>query len=161
MEPTISLADFSNPEDTQALCQLMQEYACDPMGGGKPLSEEVLEVLPEKLRVNEKAYTVIAWINNEPVGLINSFEGFSTFKAKPLVNIHDVIVTRNLRGQGLAQKMLLAVEQEAIKRGCCKLTLEVLEGNKRAQQVYLDFGFSGYELDPSCGLAVFWEKALK
>jgi GNAT superfamily N-acetyltransferase len=161
MEQTISLADFSHPEDAKALRQLMQEYACDPMGGGKALNDDVLEVLPEKLRANEKAYTVIAWMDNEPVGLVNSFEGFSTFKAKPLVNIHDVIVTKSLRGQGIAQKMLEAVEQEAIKRGCCKLTLEVLEGNKRAQQVYLDFGFAGYELDPSCGQAVFWEKQLK
>ena len=78
----ITLADFSCPQDAQALRTLMQEYACDPMGGGKPLGDEVLEVLPEKLRANERAYTVIAWKHNEPVGLINSFEGFSTFQAK-------------------------------------------------------------------------------
>lgn len=44
---------------------------------------------------------------------------------------------------------------------CCKLTLEVLEGNKLAQQVYRRFGFQGYELDPKMGRALFYEKKLR
>ncbi len=45
-------------------------------------------------------------------------------------------------------------------RDCCKLTLEVLEGNHIAQAAYTKFGFSGYELDPEMGRALFWEKKL-
>jgi ribosomal protein S18 acetylase RimI-like enzyme len=94
------------------------------------------------------------------VGLINCFEGFSTFKCKPLVNIHDVVVIDGYRGQGVSQRMMDKVEEIARQRGCCKLTLEVLEGNKPAQRAYLRYGFSGYQLDPETGHALFWEKYL-
>jgi ribosomal protein S18 acetylase RimI-like enzyme len=56
--------------------------------------------------------------------------------------------------------MLQKVEQVANKRGCCKITLEVLEGNTVAKNAYLKFGFAGYALDPEMGNAMFWEKAL-
>ncbi|WP_390614894.1 GNAT family N-acetyltransferase [Maricurvus nonylphenolicus] len=159
-EITVTLADYSCLQDAQALRQLMQEYANDPMGGGKPLADEVVEELPDKLQAFPGAYSVIAWDGDTPIGLINSFTGFSTFKAKPLVNIHDVIVAPTYRRRGLALEMLRVVEQEAIERGCCKLTLEVLTGNQGAQAVYQQFGFAGYELDPQAGQAVFWEKKL-
>ena len=56
--------------------------------------------------------------------------------------------------------MLTQVEDIARQRGCCKLTLEVLEGNKAAQRSYRGFGFEGYQLVPEMGRAMFWEKPL-
>ena len=45
--------------------------------------------------------------------------------------------------------------------GCCKLTLEVLEGNKLAQAAYIANGFAGYQLDPEMGQGdVLAEEAL-
>jgi ribosomal protein S18 acetylase RimI-like enzyme len=52
------------------------------------------------------------------------------------------------------------VEEIAVELGCCKLTLEVLEGNHIAQAAYKSFGFNGYELNPQTGRALFWEKKL-
>lgn len=54
--------------------------------------------------------------------------------------------------------MLNAVEDFTKQRGCIKLTLEVLEGNQAAQENYLKYDFSGYELEPKMGKALFWEK---
>ena len=45
-------------------------------------------------------------------------------------------------------------------RGCCKLTLEVLDNNFIAKALYKKFGFSDYQLDPEYGNALFWEKKL-
>jgi ribosomal protein S18 acetylase RimI-like enzyme len=56
--------------------------------------------------------------------------------------------------------MMEKVESVAKERGACKVTLEVLEGNKVAQNSYAKFGFSGYELDPEMGKAIFWEKVI-
>ena len=56
--------------------------------------------------------------------------------------------------------MLDEVERIAKEKGCCKLTLEVLEGNIVAKKAYEKFGFSSYELDPATGKALFWEKVL-
>jgi ribosomal protein S18 acetylase RimI-like enzyme len=52
------------------------------------------------------------------------------------------------------------VEELAGRLGCCKLTLEVLEGNSIAQAAYRSLGFDAYQLDPSLGKALFWEKKL-
>ena len=103
---------------------------------------------------------MLAFISGEPVGLVNCFEGFSTFQCRPLVNIHDVAVVAQHRGLGISQKMLAKVEEIARQRGCCKLTLEALEGNTIAQNAYRKLGFAGYELDPVMGKAMFWQKAL-
>ena len=156
----VRLADFSREIDAKALIQLMQAYATDPMGGGQPIADLLLKELPEKLKHYPTAFSVIAWQGDKAVGLINCFETLSTFKVKPLINIHDVVVAKDYRGQEISVRMMERVEQEARARGCCKLTLEVLEGNQRAQQVYREFGFSGYELDEKFGQAMFWEKAL-
>jgi GNAT superfamily N-acetyltransferase len=51
-------------------------------------------------------------------------------------------------------------ERHARDRGCCKLTLEVLDGNRAALAVYADVGFHAYALDPAMGRAVFLEKKL-
>ena len=95
-----------------------------------------------------------------PIGLINCFEGFSTFAARPLINVHDVAVLPGYRGRGVAQAMLARVEEEARRRGACKLTLEVLEGNQPAMRLYQREGFAPYALDPAWGTAVMMQKPL-
>lgn len=106
------------------------------------------------------ARSVLAYVDSEAVGLINCFEGFSTFACQPLLNIHDVVVSREFRGQGLSKLMFAKVEEIAREMGCCKLTLEVLAGNTVAQGAYRAVGFAGFELDPAMGQALFWEKKL-
>ncbi|WP_406663438.1 GNAT family N-acetyltransferase [Gallaecimonas sp. GXIMD1310] len=153
-------ADYHNPQHGQDLLALLDAYARDPMGGGEGLKEQVKATLLEKLAERADAVSLLCYVDGEPAGLINAFEGFSTFKAKPLFNIHDVVVLAPFRGRGLSLAMLDKLSEVARARGCCKLTLEVLEGNTVAKAAYLRFGFVGYELDPAMGKAVFFEKAL-
>lgn len=77
-----------------------------------------------------------------------------------MINIHDITVDSEFRGLGLSLQLLDKVEQIAKQRGCCKLVLEVLEGNLVAKNAYTKFGFDGYQLDPSIGNALFWQKLL-
>ncbi len=153
-------ADYSNESHARILGDLLSRYALDPMDGGEPLPGEVSQNLAAELVKRPHAFTVICYIDGEPAGLVNCFEGFSTFKCKPLVNIHDVVVLEEYRGRGISQRMLEKVEEVARQRGCCKLTLEVLEGNEPAKNAYRRYGFSGYQLDPRSGHALFWEKPL-
>lgn len=152
--------DYANALHVKQLVELLDAYAQDPMGGGRPLDEAVKSRLPIELARRADAFSVIARVGGEPAGLINCFEGFSTFKAKPLINIHDVTVLPGHRGLRLAQRMLDRVEAIAHARGCCKLTLEVLSGNAPAQAAYRRFGFAGSALDEKTGSALFWEKTL-
>lgn len=161
MKLKIVLADYSNDQHGKDIIFLLNDYALDPMGGGKALSEHAKENLIYELSKQTAAISILAYQDEKPVGLINCFQGFSTFKCKPLLNIHDVIVLKEYRGSGLCQKMLSKVEAIAKERGCCKLTLEVLEGNSAAKKAYIKNGFEGYELDPENGKALFWQKIIE
>ena len=153
-------ADYSNPVHAQAVRDVLNHYAKDPMGGGEALSAQVLEALPAELAKRAHAFSVLAFVDDVAAGLVNCFEGFSTFAGKPLVNVHDVSVVDTFRGLGLSHKMLEKVEDIARERGCCKITLEVLEGNPVAQGAYRKFGFSDGQLDPAYGRMLFWNKYL-
>jgi ribosomal protein S18 acetylase RimI-like enzyme len=156
----IKRVDYLNVQDAQALIFLLDAYAQDPMGGGDALYPEATARLCSDLARIEGAASFIAWLADKPVGLINCFEGYSTFKAKPLLNVHDIAVLTGHRGNGVGQALLKAAEEHARLRGCCKLTLEVLSGNAPAMASYKRFGFAQYELDPAAGQAQFMQKWL-
>ncbi|RON45665.1 GNAT family N-acetyltransferase [Pseudomonas frederiksbergensis] len=153
-------ASYTNPIHAEAICLVLNNYAEDPMGGGEPLDADVLRQVPAELAKRPYAFSVLAFVGGEPAGLVNCFEGFSTFACRPLVNVHDVAVVPKFRGLGLSQKMLQKVEDIARQRGCCKITLEVLEGNDVAQASYAKFGFAPGMFDPAHGRMLFWIKAL-
>jgi ribosomal protein S18 acetylase RimI-like enzyme len=153
-------ANLTLPTHAEAVVQLLDTYAQDPIGGGQGLSDYVKVNLPAELVKRPTAHAILAFAEAEPAGLVVCLEGFSTFACKPLLNIHDVIVAAPYRGRGLSKLLLQKAEAIAIELGCCKLTLEVLSGNHVAQAAYKAVGFSGYQLDPVMGHALFWEKKL-
>jgi ribosomal protein S18 acetylase RimI-like enzyme len=153
-------ADFGDPSHAAALLGLMEVYARDPMGGGQGLSGFARAHLVEALARRPAAHGILAFAAAEPAGLAICLEGFSTFACRPLLNVHDLVVADRFRRQGLARRLLLKAELIARRLGCCKLTLEVLEGNRAAQAAYRSAGFQPYQLDPAMGRAQFWEKPL-
>jgi len=159
MKIEVLRADYLNAQHAEDIGYLLNNYAEDPMGGGAPLSCHIKSNLAKELSKLPHALSVISYVNDKPAGLINCFESFSTFKCQPLINIHDIVVINEFRGLGISQLMLSKVEGIAKEKGCCKITLEVLEGNEIARNSYLKFGFDGYELDPEMGKALFWQKS--
>jgi len=153
-------ADYNNKQQAEDLIMLLNAYALDPMGGEEALSDEVKKNLVPTLAKRTDVFTILCYVDGEAAGIINCVEGFSTFSCKPLINIHDCGVLAKYRGLGISLKMFAEVEKVAIEKGCCKLTLEVLQGNDVAKKAYEKLGFAGYELDPTLGHALFWEKKL-
>ena len=153
-------ADYHNPLHAAAVVELLDAYARDPAGGGKPLSDFVKSNLVASLAARPQIFSVLAFDGAAPVGLVNCIEGFSSFACRPLVNVHDVAVLASHRGRGVAQQMLALAEQIARERGACKLTLEVLSGNTSANRLYTRIGFASYQLDPALGHAQFLQKWL-
>jgi ribosomal protein S18 acetylase RimI-like enzyme len=157
---TDQVVDYNDPTQSAQMMSLLAGYAIDPMGGGQPLKEHVLTRLPIELAKRPHAFSILLYVDGEPAALANCFEAFSTFACAPLVNIHDLVVATKFRGLGLSQRLLDAVEEQAIARNCCKVTLEVLSNNEPAKQAYLKYGFAPYSLDPDTGDALFWQKSL-
>jgi len=50
------------------------------------------------------------------------------------------------------------VEEKAHALGCCRVTLEVLEGNTRARGVYVQAGFAQASAGGPAGGALFFSK---
>jgi len=180
--------DLGDPSHVEGLQAMLREYALSPQGGASALQDEALARLPRLLADRAHYVGWLAWLSNpkpvragpsltEPqampgpegssalaasarqcIGLLNAFEGVSTFRAQPLLNLHDIAVTASWRGRGVGRALMAAAEAYAKARGCCKLTLEVLEGNTRAIGLYRSAGFDPYELDPAMGRALFFEK---
>jgi len=156
----VKVVDYLDPRDRAALIGLLDMYARDPMGGGAPLPKETQNRLCDDLAQMPGAMSWIAWKDSQPVGLLNSLPGYSTFKAQPLMNVHDIAVEPSCRGQGIGQALLSALEAYARSKGCCKITLEVLSGNSQAMHAYARRGFEQYSLNPQTGQALFMQKWL-
>lgn len=156
----IHIADLRDPRDGHDLVALLDAYARDPMGGGAPLSESVKERLPADLAAFPTSLVLLSRLDGVAAGAAVSFLGYSTFAAAPLLNLHDFVVAPAFRGRGVARALLERLALEARARGCCKITLEVLENNVRARRIYERAGFSGYELDPAAGKALFLQRRL-
>lgn len=153
-------ADLNRSQDQLAILQLLDLYAQDPMGGDKALSEYTKQNLIPELSKRPGIEVLLAYHQGQATGLLIAMPGFSTFLCKPLLNIHDVVVAPAFRRRGIATALFSEIEKIATGQGCCKLTLEVLQGNIYAKAAYAKFGFTGYELDPAAGQALFWEKKL-
>ncbi len=152
--------DWLKPDESRAVIEVLNSYASHAMGGGVPLSESVRANLSAELSKRAQTLVLLAWSEGQAVGLVIAFEGFSTFACKPLMNVHDLAVLPKFQCRGVGKALMAAVEAEARRRGCCKLTLEVLENNQHARKLYEAVGFAPYQLDPAAGRALFLEKKL-
>jgi ribosomal protein S18 acetylase RimI-like enzyme len=159
----VAPADLSRESDAAALVMLLDAYARDPMGGEQPLPAPVRERLVPDLRdriAGGTALVLIARRDGEPLGVAVCFFGYSTFAARPLLNLHDLAVVEKARGAGVGRALLAAVESAARARGCVKLTLEVREDNARARRLYEHAGFADYTTGAARTRTLFLERKL-
>ncbi|MEH6757067.1 MAG: GNAT family N-acetyltransferase [Parasphingorhabdus sp.] len=160
LSATIVRADYSNADHAAAIVKMLRVYAMDPMGGGEDLSPQVQADLVPGLAATPAASSILAYVGDEVAGLANLMTTFSTFGAKPLINIHDIVVAKDHRGAGVGRALFAEIETIAHEAGACKVTLEVLEGNAPAKALYASLGYGDYLLDPEMGKALFWQKRL-
>jgi ribosomal protein S18 acetylase RimI-like enzyme len=152
--------DFGNEAHASGFLSVLDSYARDDMGGGAPLSPEVRRRLLPSLREQANALVLLAFEGDAVSGIATCFFGFSTFAARPLLNVHDLAVLPASRGRGIGRALLAAAEARARARGCSKLTLEVREDNARARGLYRERGFRDFELAGASYRTLFLAKGL-
>lgn len=152
---TFAFCDFSNGDHCSRLATLINQYISDPMGGGTPLTYRQQLRLIDGLNNHPASFVLFILADQQIVGLATCFINFSTFKAKPYINIHDILIDREFRGKGLGKKLLEQIELIAKERKYCKITLEVREDNQIAQNLYTELGFK--DVEPKMH---FWTKEL-
>jgi ribosomal protein S18 acetylase RimI-like enzyme len=140
----VQQASFGDPVHRSAIVDILDSYARDRVGGGQPLAVDVRERLVPALERHPGCLVLLAFAGERPVGIAVCFFGFSTFHARPLLNVHDLAVLPECRGIGIGRALLEGVEAHARRAGCCRLTLEVQDDNARARALYARFGFGDF-----------------
>ena len=152
---TFEFCDFNNPNHLTALSSLLNHYMEDPMGDYPPLNKLQQLRLINDLNEHPTAEVLFVLKDDKIAGMTVCFVNYSTFKLKPYLYIHDVVVLKEYRGSGLGKALITRLIQISEERGYCKLTLEVREDNHNAQLLYQSLGFN--ECDPKM---YFWTKTL-
>lgn len=147
--------DLTVQTHRDAFLSLLNAYTMDSMGKGTPLDPELGMQSIRGLSEHPMAFSLFACEDGRFIGMTVCFVGFSTFTAKKLINIHDLVVLPQWRNCGVGRRLLAGVEAKARQMDCCKITLEVREDNISAQHLYLSFGFE--ECEPPM---LFWKKAI-
>jgi GNAT superfamily N-acetyltransferase len=170
MPVSLRRAELDDPDDRETIVQLTDAYARDPMGGGEPLPDEVQDGLVEAMREHGNVVVWLAEREGDPVGIsgrgdegsrperlrdaehedrerarhpvgiLTGIVTFSTFAASSTLNVHDIAVLEDHRGQGIGAKLLQAAEAWAREEDLARMSLEVLEENP-AQRLYEREGF--------------------
>jgi ribosomal protein S18 acetylase RimI-like enzyme len=157
---TVREADLADREQAAVLVEMLDAYMRDPMEGGSAPSEQVKRELIPGLRAHPACYVFFALRGEEPVGFAICFLGFSTFNARPLINIHDIFVQASARGAGMGKLLLDRIEAKARSMNGCAITLEVREDNHRARRLYSKVGFERAEVGAQRVPMEFWRKRL-
>ena len=155
MDISFKFCDYSNAYHCERLAGLINHYLTDPMGGGNLLTPLQQLHLVDGMSKHPAGFILFAILKEEIVGLATCFINFSTFKAKPFLNIHDIIVDQAYRGSGIGRKLMEKCVDIAKERTYCKVTLEVRSDNYPAQMLYKSLGFKD-----SVPNMYFWTKEL-
>jgi ribosomal protein S18 acetylase RimI-like enzyme len=155
MELSIIKVDLENPEHCEQLIKLLNDYMNDPMGNNRPMPKELGSQIIMGLKQHNGFLGFFVLAGNHFAGLANCNINFSTFQAKPLINIHDFIVAPELRNIGAGSFLLQGIVKYALQNGYCRVNLEVREDNLTAKSLYKKNGFS--DCVPRM---MFWERKL-
>src|SRR5262245_58237268 len=101
----VLIADLDQPAHADAVVELLDMYCRDSFGSLAPLSVDVREREIRGLK-QAGATCFLARDGEAYVGLAICLPSFSSFRARPLLNIHDIAVAPHQRGKGIGRALL-------------------------------------------------------
>jgi len=129
----------ATPEDVPTLVRLIKALA-----EFEQLSHEVTGSAEDLRRslFGERPYAeaVLAWVDENPVGMALFFHNFSTFLVKPGIYLEDLFVLPEYRRRGIGRALLMHVGNLALARGCGRFEWNVLDWNAPAIEFYQRMG---------------------
>ncbi|MDR1859363.1 MAG: GNAT family N-acetyltransferase [Bacteroidales bacterium] len=155
MNKSLLRVDLSDEEHAAQVVRLLDAYMRDAMGLSAPMPVGLAPRIIAGLRQHSGYIGFFALCDGQYAGLANCNRNFSTFKARPLLNIHDLIVLPEFRRQGVGRFLLDALSDFCRQNGYCRISLEVRTDNSKAQALYRAAGFAD-----SAAPALFWEKII-
>jgi len=156
----VIVANLDRPKENTDFLTLFAEYTHGMLtpeyGGDGKLPQE----LAVEIKKRPNIIVFLAYQEGKPAGFAVTIEAFSTFRAMPLLNIHDIGVAGAFRKQGVGKALMKSIQEEAIRRNCCKLSLEVHEHNTSAFNLYQAMGYSSLTGEGTSERTLFMVKHL-
>jgi ribosomal protein S18 acetylase RimI-like enzyme len=153
MELSFIKVDLQEPVHCAGVIKLLNDYMNDPMGNNAPMAEDLGPRIIAGLKNYSGYLGFFVMADDQFAGLANCNRNFSTFKAKPLLNIHDFIIAPEFRSIGAGHFLMKEILNFASENDFCRVNLEVREDNHAAKALYIRMGFT--ECEPKMH---FWEK---
>ena len=152
MPISIYLGDLRDPFDAQATLQILSVYHESIVGNNGPLPEKVRETVIDGLLAcgNHRVFLAVEADANSiefgrALGMAVCFVNYSTFRARSLINVHDLAVHPEYQGRGIGRTILENVIRYAVENQHYAITLEVRKDNINALKLYRKLGFAGTE----------------
>lgn len=82
----------------------------------------------------------IAYIDNEPVGVMNAFYKYTTFTGRKIFYIEDLYARKEYRGYGIGGKFLEKAKEIAVSEDCEQIELKCAVWNKNSVGFYESHG---------------------
>ncbi len=129
----------AQPTDVSAIFDLIRglaayEQMTDQVSGSVELLHAHL------FGVRPYAESIVAELDDRPVGFALFFHSYSTFLTQPGLYLEDVFVLPEYRRQGIGKSLMLKVMETAHQRGCQRLEWSVLDWNQNAIEFYQSLG---------------------
>ncbi len=135
--------DLTNSEHAAHFLKLTAAFMSDEMGGGaQPWNEAQKVQIIHDIANDPYALVLFAVVDGAYSGICTSFLSYSTFQAKPMLNIHDIFVEEPSRGIGIGKRLLEKAEEVASLKKCCKITISVRKDNLNGRDMYKSYGFA-------------------
>lgn len=129
----------ATPADGPRFLALVQELADYEKLPG-PTPDAQARLLEDAFGPRPRYDLFVAEQEGSVVAYAVTYETYSTFLAKPCLYLEDIYVTPSARRGGVASALMRFLAQEAIRRGCGRLTWVVLDWNVDAQRFYERIG---------------------
>lgn len=134
-------------EEALLLCDEAREHHREVLGGYfAPLDNEFERQELLRMTEDEKLFCLVAEDEGKLFGLLVAEWKMSPFLEKPRVaHIHNFIVSKASRGQGVGHLLMDEFILECRKRGADEIKLGVFNANEVAYRFYENYGFKPLE----------------
>ena len=86
------------------------------------------------------AETLLAFLDDHPIGFCLFFTNYSTFLGKPGLYLEDIYIQPAFRNRGFGKRILAHLASLALKRGCGRFEWAVLNWNEPSIAFYRKIG---------------------
>ncbi len=104
-------------------CKITEEVLRESLFGRRPYAE-----------------TLLAFLDDKPIGFCLYFHNYSTFLGKPGLYLEDLYIQPEYRNRGFGKVILAHLAALAIERGCGRFEWSVLDWNEPSIAFYRKIG---------------------